>query len=211
MLYNQPALRQSLLEREQKLKKAYELLEGWRTNLPPPLHDIHKQDMRLILDDQRMPRDVALSIFRQYHEAIFMIYFPWTGGQADARVSDEYRRKSVDLCVGSAQVVLAISNQILNLDILDRYVGLPLTIINLINSIKVTEKFNVTHSKFLDLISVSICIIFLDVATRSSAKKSISYLSMGCGIFGRLNILDNEVPLVDVLELTRTAQQMKRK
>lgn len=50
---------------------------------------------------------------------------------------------------------------------------------------------------------------FLDVATSSSdAKKSISYLSMGCGIFGRLN-LDNEVPLADVLELTRTAQQIK--
>lgn len=69
---------------------------------------------------------------------------------------------------------------------------------------------NVTYSKFLNLIAASICIIFLDVATRSSAKKSISYLSMGCGIFGRLNILDNEVPLADVLELTRTAQQMKR-
>ena len=69
---------------------------------------------------------------------------------------------------------------------------------------------NVTHSKFLNLIAASICIIFLDVVTRSSAKKSISYLSMGCGIFGRLNIIDNEVPLTDVLELTRTAQQMKR-
>lgn len=69
---------------------------------------------------------------------------------------------------------------------------------------------NVIHSRFLNLIAASICIIFLDVATRSSAKNSISYLSMGCGIFGRLNILDNEVPLADLLELTRTAQQMKR-
>lgn len=66
----------------------------------------------------------------------------------------------------------------------------------------------VIHSKFLDLISVSICMTFLDVATSSGTKKSISYLSMGCGIFGRLN-LDNEVPLADVLELTRTAQLMK--
>lgn len=65
-----------------------------------------------------------------------------------------------------------------------------------------------TRSKFLDLISVSICMTFLDVASSSGAKKSISYLSMGCGIFGRLN-LDNEVPLADVLELTRTAQQIK--
>ena len=122
MLYSQRALRQSLPERKQKLRTAYELLEGWRTKLPPPLHDIHTQDMYLILNDQRMPRDVALSIFRQYHEAILMIHFPWTGRQADARVSEEYRRKSVELCVGSAQVVLAIANQILNLDILDRYI-----------------------------------------------------------------------------------------
>ena len=72
---------------------------------------------------------------------------------------------------------------------------------------------NVPHSKFLDLISVSICMTFLDVATssREGAKKSISYLSMGCGIFGRLNLLDNEVPLADVLELTRTAQQIRGK
>lgn len=56
---------------------------------------------------------------------------------------------------------------------------------------------------------MSICMTFLDVATSKSVKKSISYLSMGCGIFGRLNLLDNEVPLADVLELTRTAQQLR--
>lgn len=52
---------------------------------------------------------------------------------------------------------------------------------------------------------------FLDVATSSGAERSISYLSMGCGIFGRLNLLYNEVPLADVLELTRTAQQIRGK
>ena len=119
MLYNQRALRQSPAEREQKLKTAYELLEGWRSHLPAPLQEIHKQDMHLILDDHRT-RDIHLSIFRQYHEAIFMIYFPWTGCQVDDRVSEDYRQKSVELCVNSAQVVLAIANQILNLDILDK-------------------------------------------------------------------------------------------
>jgi hypothetical protein len=49
---------------------------------------------------------------------------------------------------------------------------------------------------------------YLDVASSNGAEKSISYLSMGCGIFGRLN-LENEVPLADVLELTRIAQQIK--
>lgn len=73
------------------------------------------------------------------------------------------------------------------------------------------ETENGTHSKFLDLISVSICMTFLEVATSNGANKSISYLSMGCGIFGRLNLLDKEVPLADVLELTRTAQQIKGK
>ena len=52
---------------------------------------------------------------------------------------------------------------------------------------------------------------FLDVATSSGAQKGISYLSMGCGIFGRLTLLDSEAPLADVLELTRTAQQIKGK
>ena len=206
MLYNQPALRQSPAEREQKLKTAYELIVGWRSHLPAPLQDIHKQDMHLVPDNRQM-RDIALSIFRQYHEAIFMVYFPWTGSQTDGRVSEDYRRKSVELCVNSAQVVLAIANQMSNLHIFDRLVGAFLITNFIIKGLRT----NVTHSKFLDLIAVSIGIIFIDVATRSSAKKSVSYLSIGCGIFGRLNILDNEVPLVDVLELTRTAQQITRK
>lgn len=52
---------------------------------------------------------------------------------------------------------------------------------------------------------------FLDVAISSGADKSISYLSMGCGIFGQLNLLDEEVPLADLLDLTRMAQQIKGK
>lgn len=120
MLYTQRALRQSLIEREQKLKTAFELLESWRKHLPTPLQEIDKQNTQLILDDHRV-RDITLSIFRQYHEAVFMTFFPWAGNRSDGRVSDDCRRKSVDLCVNSAQVVLAIANQILNLDILDRY------------------------------------------------------------------------------------------
>ncbi|RQM04530.1 hypothetical protein DH86_00004444 [Scytalidium sp. 3C] len=184
MLYTQQALRQSLIEREQKLKTAFELLEGWRKHLPTPLQEIHKQNTHLTLDDLYV-RDITLSIFRQYHEAVYMICFPWVGNRSDGRVSKDCRRKCVDLCVNSAQVVLAIANQILNMEIID--------------------------SKFLDLIASSICIIFLDVATRSTAEKSFSYLSMGCGIFGRLTVLDNEVPFADVLELARTAQQIKGK
>lgn len=118
-LYNQRALRQSLVEREQKLETAYKLLEGWRSHLPAPLQDIHKHDVRRILDDHQV-RHIALSMFRQYHEAIFILYFPWTGSQSDGRVSENCRRKSMELCVNSAQVVLAITNQISSLDILDR-------------------------------------------------------------------------------------------
>lgn len=120
MLYNQEALRQPCIEREQKLKMAYELLEVWRSNLPAPLQEIHKHDAYRILDHQQT-RHIALSIFRQYHEAIFMIYFPWAGSQSRGRVSEGCRRKSMELCVNSAHVVLVIANQILSLDILDRY------------------------------------------------------------------------------------------
>ena len=119
MLYSQQALRNSPLERGHKLETAYELLQGWRSHLPSSLQDIHKQEMHGILDDHRT-RHVALSIFRQYHEAIFMFYFPWTGSQSSDRVSEDCRLKSMELCVNSAQVVLAIANQIPSLDILDR-------------------------------------------------------------------------------------------
>jgi hypothetical protein len=51
---------------------------------------------------------------------------------------------------------------------------------------------------------------FLDQASSSGIEKSMSYLSIGCGIFRRLN-LENEVPLADVLELTLIAQEIKGK
>ena len=120
MLYNERALKQSLKEREQKLKTAFELLEGSRTHLPTSMQEIHKQNTHLILDDHHV-RDFTLSIFRQYHEAVFMIFLPWAGHRSDGRVSEDCRRKSVEICVNSAQGVLAIANQILNLDILNRY------------------------------------------------------------------------------------------
>ena len=119
MLYSQRALRQSFVEREQKLETAYKLLEGWRSHLPAPIQDIRKPDMNRILDDHQT-RHIVLSTFRQYHEAIFMIYFPWTGSQTGGRFSEDCRRKSMDLCIKSAQEVLEIANQILCLDILDR-------------------------------------------------------------------------------------------
>ncbi|KAH8804517.1 hypothetical protein F5884DRAFT_884048 [Xylogone sp. PMI_703] len=119
MLYSQSALRQSCAEREQKLNMAYKLLEEWRSRLPAPLRDIHQPDMSRILDDHQT-RHITLTMFRQYHEAIFMIYFPWTGAQSSSRVSEECRRRSMELCVTSAQVVLATANQVSSLDILDR-------------------------------------------------------------------------------------------
>lgn len=120
MLYTQRALRQSLTEREQKLETALELLESWREHLPAPLREIHKQNIHLNLGDIYV-RDVTLSIFRQYHEAAYMICFPWVGNRSDGRVSEDCRRKCGELCVNSAQVVLALSNQILNTEIIDRY------------------------------------------------------------------------------------------
>ncbi|KAH8588738.1 hypothetical protein B0O99DRAFT_638470 [Bisporella sp. PMI_857] len=180
MLYNQSALRQSLAEREQKLEITYKLLEDWRSRLPTPLKDIHKPNMRTILDNYHT-RHTVLSMFRQYHEAVFIMYFPWTA-PSGGRVSKDHRRRSLEMCVNSAQVVLATANQVACQDILDR--------------------------KFLNLIAVSICMTFLDVASSSGTGKSMSYLSIGCGIFGRLN-LENHVPLADVLELTLIAQQIK--
>jgi hypothetical protein len=59
-------------------------------------------------------------MFRQYHEAIFMIFFPWTGDQLlGDRVSQEWRMKGMELCVNSAYVVLATADQVPSLDILD--------------------------------------------------------------------------------------------
>ena len=77
MLYSQKALRQKLEEREQNLDLAHKLLEGWRSCLPLYLQEIHRHDLGgITLDDQKM-RHLALSMVQKYHEAIFIIFFPW--------------------------------------------------------------------------------------------------------------------------------------
>jgi hypothetical protein len=107
------------MEREKMLGMAYELLEDWRSRLPAPLEEIEKPDMQRILNSHQI-RHIALSMFRQYHEAIFMIYFPWTGTQSSGSVSEDYRQRSIELCVNSAQAVLATANQVSSLDLFDR-------------------------------------------------------------------------------------------
>ena len=107
MLYSQRALRQTLGEREQMLEIAYNLLEDWRSQLPTLLREMYKPDIHRILDYENL-RYIALPMFQQYHEAIFMIFFPWTGDQASGdRVSQEWSMKGMELCVNSAHVVLA--------------------------------------------------------------------------------------------------------
>ena len=120
MLYNQKALRQSLEEREQNLEIAYKLLETWRHCLPVHLQGVHNHDMGgRTLDDHRV-RHLALSMVRKYHEAIFVVFFPWTGSQSRSMISESCHRKSMELCVQSAQAVLAIVTKISYLDIFDR-------------------------------------------------------------------------------------------
>lgn len=102
------------------LGMAYKLLEDWRSRLPATLEEMERPDMQRILNNNHHVRHIALSMFRQYHEAIFMIYFPWTGAQSSGSVSEDYRRRSIELCVSSAQAVLATANQVSSLDMLDR-------------------------------------------------------------------------------------------
>ena len=119
MLYSQRALRQLPPEREQNLRTTLELLDSWRSRLPARLREIHKPDVPPILDDHHT-RDIALRMFRQYHETIFMAYFPWTSGQSNVKISEHWQQRSMELCTNSAQAVLAMANQILCLDVLDK-------------------------------------------------------------------------------------------
>nr|BBL33410.1 hypothetical protein [Helminthosporium velutinum] len=72
LLYSQRGLRQSAAEREHKLDLSFKLLEDWRSHLPPALRQIHKADIQGIMADYHV-HHIALCMFRQYHEAIFLI------------------------------------------------------------------------------------------------------------------------------------------
>ena len=122
MLYNQKALRQSLEEREQKLEMAHKLLEAWRYQLPVYLQEVHKHDIGGRTLDDHQVRHLALSMIQKYHEAIFIIHFPWTGSQSRCMISESCRRRSMELCVNSAQAILAMAAKISCLDTLDRLV-----------------------------------------------------------------------------------------
>jgi hypothetical protein len=149
------------------LEIAYNLLEGWRSRLPTLLRDMYKPDIHWTLDDENL-RYIALPMFRQYHEAIFMIFFPWTGDQVSGdRASQEWRVKSMELCVNSAHVILATVDRVPSLDILATQVNYSPQFFHYQDA----DKRNC--SKFLHLISASIYIIYLDAACNNGAGKSI--------------------------------------
>jgi hypothetical protein len=118
-LYSQRALSQTLDERERNLMQAHKVLESWRTGLPTHLQNIHRHETGYVnLDDQKT-RHLTLTMVHKYHEAIFIIFFPWTGSQSKGIISEHYRKRSMELCVKSAQAVLAIAARISSCDILD--------------------------------------------------------------------------------------------
>lgn len=119
-LYSQRALSQNLDERERNLMQAHKGLENWRSGLPMHLQNIHRHETgNLTLDDQKT-RHLTLTMVHTYHEAIFIIFFPWTGVKSQGLISEHYRKTSMELCVKSAQAVLAIAARISSCDILDR-------------------------------------------------------------------------------------------
>ncbi|KAF4185804.1 hypothetical protein CNMCM7927_006229 [Aspergillus lentulus] len=149
-LYSSRALCQTVAERERNLMQAHKALESWRTGLPIHLQNIHRHETGYVTLDDQKTRHLTLTMVRKYHEAIFIIFFPWTGSQSKGLISEHYRKKSMELCVKSAQAVLAIAARIASCDILG--------------------------GELINLIAVSICVTFLDIVS-SGSKKSLPYLT----------------------------------
>ncbi|KAL4885433.1 hypothetical protein BJY04DRAFT_205251 [Aspergillus karnatakaensis] len=117
-LYSPKALCQTLAERERNLMQAHKVLENWRTGLPSHLQNIHRHETGYVTLDDQKTRHLTLTMVCKYHEAIFIIFFPWTGSQSKGLISEQYRKMSMELCVKSAQAVLAIAARISSCDIL---------------------------------------------------------------------------------------------
>ncbi|PKX88361.1 Zn(II)2Cys6 transcription factor [Aspergillus novofumigatus IBT 16806] len=117
-LYSSRALCQTVAERERNLMQAHKALESWRTGLPVHLQNIHRHETGYVTLDDQKTRHLTLTMVRKYHEAIFIIFFPWTGSQSKGLISEHYRKRSMELCVKSAQAVLAIAARIASCDIL---------------------------------------------------------------------------------------------
>ncbi|KAL6229819.1 hypothetical protein BDW75DRAFT_234904 [Aspergillus navahoensis] len=132
-LYSPRALCQTVAERERNLMQAHKVLESWRTGLPIHLQNIHRHETGYITLDDQKTRHLTLTMVCKYHEAIFIIFFPWTGSQSKGLISEHfpwtgsqskglisehYRKRSMELCVKSAQAVLAIAARIASCDIL---------------------------------------------------------------------------------------------
>ncbi|KAL4984517.1 hypothetical protein BDW68DRAFT_166902 [Aspergillus falconensis] len=98
--------------------QAHKVLESWRTGLPTHLQNIHRHETGYVTLDDQKTRRLTLSMARKYHEAIFIIFFPWTGSQSKGLISEHCRKRSMELCVKSAQAVLAIAARISSCDIL---------------------------------------------------------------------------------------------
>ncbi|KAJ6073380.1 hypothetical protein N7467_011465 [Penicillium canescens] len=102
-LYSQRALCQTLDERERNLMQAQKVLESWRTGLPIHLQNIHRHETGYVTLDDQKTRHLTLTMVHKYHEAIFIIFFPWTGSQSKGLISEHYRKRSMELCVKSAK------------------------------------------------------------------------------------------------------------
>ncbi|GIJ90363.1 hypothetical protein Asppvi_009317 [Aspergillus pseudoviridinutans] len=91
-LYSSRALCQTVAERERNLMQAHMVLESWRTGLPIHLQNIHRHETGYVTLDDQKTRHLTLTMVRKYHEAIFIIFFPWTGSQSRL-ISEHYRKR----------------------------------------------------------------------------------------------------------------------
>ncbi|OQE94684.1 hypothetical protein PENNAL_c0003G01580 [Penicillium nalgiovense] len=101
-LYSQRALCQTLDERERNQDQTHKTPESWRTGLPIHLQNIHQHETGYVTLDDQKTRRLTLTMIHKCHEAIFIIFFPWTGSQSKGLISEHYRKRSMELCVKSA-------------------------------------------------------------------------------------------------------------
>jgi hypothetical protein len=95
--------------------QAHRVLESWRTGFPIQLHNIHRYETGF-----RRPEDAPFDLDHGSQVSCGHIchFLSLDGSQSKGLISKHYRKRSMELCVKSAQAVLAIAARIASCDIL---------------------------------------------------------------------------------------------
>ena len=199
-LYSQNVLSKPLATLETAAEFLHQQLDAWVSQIPGPLWGggipAYKRGFE---------RRLYLQLRLQYYEALLALDSRWLYPESTFpdRLNQQ-RSQACKRCVRTAKMILESYDGVCVADILANRQALrrpqPKSVVR--------GRLMGSSRTLIYPLLVAVRIMFLAVILNWSDSDDILYLAMACGLFGRLSI-GSVVPLGEVIELSRAAQQLR--